>query len=159
MKKLCVCLLLAVLLAAAGCGKPPFTPALPRQTGFRLQAEAYRIEGTLTCAPGGEIRLRFTYPAALETLTAVFTGEAFRFDIAGAADTVKKEELPTFAPVLLLCEPLLQALSAQQAFTKDGGEYTAALPYGGETVFCRFAPDGQIRQIRCEAKNITIDFR
>ena len=161
MKKVCACALLLLLLAP-GCGitpPTPFAPASLPETGFTLQTGETRIEGTLACDPAGEIRLRFSSPPALTYLTATYADEVFRLDVAGAADTVAARELPTFAPVLLLCETLRDALFTQREFKKDGGAYVAALTYGGEKVACRFSPDGRIRRIDCEAKQITIDFQ
>ena len=160
MKKTVLLLLCALLLAS--CAKPAavrFEPARSFASDFTLETGDYIIEGRLTCNAYDDIRLSFTHPALLSYFTVRASSEGYTTDVAGAADEIEARQVPTFAPINILCEALRTAVFTQTQFTKtEAGELETRVPVGGAEAAVVFSPEGAVREIRCERQKLKVSF-
>ena len=160
MKK--ILLLPIVLLLFAACGRPAavrFEPERYFTADFTLETGDYIIEGTLKCSAYNDIRLTFTHPALLRYFTVRAAEDGFETDVAGAADEIEARQVPTFAPVRILCEAVRVAVFTQTAFTQnEAGEYETRVPVGNVSVTVAFGPDGGLKSIVCPESRLKVRF-
>ena len=154
-------LLLSLLLLAA-CGRPAavrFEPNRYFTLDFTLETGEYIIEGAVICNAYNDIRLSFTHPPLLGYFTMRATDEGFVTDVAGAGDTIDARQVPTFAPINILCEAIRTAVFTRTPFTKnDAGDYETRFPLGNAEVTVTFGPEGTIMEIECSERKLKVQF-
>ena len=158
MKKLLAALAACVLLAGCALPRAAFSPLRYFTGAFTLAHGDYAVEGNITCNSYEDIRLAFTHPQALRFFTVTLTSGAVLTDTAGKADEIALPELPAAAPLRLLGEALRKSVYGPADFTPRGEDYIAALSLDGTAAECVFAPDGEIKEIRCPAADVSVTF-
>ena len=155
-------MLLSLLLLLAACGRPAavrFAPERHFTLDFTLESGDYTIEGALTCSAYNDLRLSFTHPALLKYFTVRVSTEGYVTDVAGVGDEIAARQVPTFAPVSVLCEAVRAAVFTQTPFTKNAaGEYETRTPVGGAEVTVTFGQDGMLKEIVCPETKLKIQF-
>lgn len=155
-------LLLSLMLLLSACGRPAavhFEPNRYFTLDFTLETGDYIIEGKVTCNAYNDIRLSFTHPPLLGYFTVRATAEGFVTDVAGAGDTIDARQVPTFAPVNILCEAIRTAVFTRTPFTKnDAGDYETRFPLGNAEVTVTFGPEGTLKSIVCPERKLRVKF-
>ena len=156
-------LLFAFLLLLSACGGPAavrFEPERDFTLDFTLETGDYIIEGALDCRAYDDLRLSFTHPALLSYFTVRYSADGYLTDVAGAGDAIEARQVPTFAPVSVLCEAVRTAVFTQTPFTKnDADEYQTQVPVGSAAVTVTFGQDGMLRRIECAERKLRVTFR
>ena len=159
MKKAAI-LLLIFLFAA--CGRPAavrFEPERYFTLDFTLETGDYIIEGEIACNAYDDIRLSFTHPALLRYFTVRVSSDGYATDVAGAGDEIAARQVPTFAPISVLCGAVRTAVFTQTPFTENAaGEYETQVPVGNAAVTVTFGPDGMLRRIECAETKLRVTF-
>ena len=159
MKKTLV--LLCALLLLTGCGGRPnktFTPQKYFTRDFTLYHGDYEIEGRLTCNSYEDLVFTFTHPAALTHAAVRASSAGFTCNVGGIADALAADLLPDDAPLKLFAAAVRESVFPARDFSFDGGDFVTELNFNGLPIRCRFAADGALLRIDCEAASTTVRF-